>query len=468
MPERIGRYEVLAELGQGAMGVVYKARDPQLERFVAIKTLRGDLGLPPEEYADLEKRFYQEATAAGRLNHPHIVTVYDVVEIGGVPYIVMELLEGRTLTDVIAAHGPLAPDEAVKLIVQVCDALDYAHAHGVIHRDIKPGNIMVGADGVAKVSDFGIARVAGSSVTRTGVVVGTPAYMSPEQLRGRVPDGRSDLFSLGVVLYEALTGVNPFQCEDLTATLSQVVQVDPVPVREKNPAVQPALDRVTARTMAKEPDQRYPTAGALAQALTDAVNQPGSGSVAGAEPTVVRGRVAPTVPGGTRRRAVSKPSFEVARAIIGVTAGLISILGAAYSAVQLFKPAPQVGEVVAIIREAKTDKPVSDASVEILTPDDALVTTLTSVDKGQIRQSLREGAYRLRVSHPQFAAEVRTVQVMSGQTAQVRIQLTQKTGSRAGSGRPDPARRSSPLDAATHAVNEGVGAVQRFFRGLGR
>jgi eukaryotic-like serine/threonine-protein kinase len=273
-PERIGRYEVLAELGQGAMGIVYKTRDPQLERIVAIKTLRRDLGLPPEEYADLRKRFYQEATAAGRLNHPSIVTIHDVVEIGDVPYIVMEFLDGRPLADLIASRGSLPPAEAVRLLGPVCAALDYAHAHGVVHRDIKPGNIMVGADGTAKIGDFGIARLAGSNVTRTGVVVGTPAYMAPEQLRGRVPDGRSDLFSLGVVLYEALTGANPFRCEDLTATLYQVVQVEPPSVREKNPTVPLALDRVVATAMAKSPDQRYPTARALGEALAAVVAGP--------------------------------------------------------------------------------------------------------------------------------------------------------------------------------------------------
>jgi serine/threonine protein kinase len=282
-PERIGRYEVLAELGQGAMGIVYKARDPQLARLVAIKTLRRDLGLPPEEYVDFEKRFYQEATAAGRLNHPNIVTIYDVIEIGDVPYIVMELLEGQTLAEVIAAKGPLAPAEAVRLIVQVCGALEYAHTHGVVHRDIKPGNIIVGPGDVAKVSDFGIARLAGSNLTRTGVVVGTPAYMSPEQLRGRVPDARSDLFSLGVVLYEALSGVNPFKGEDVTATLYRLGQVDPVHVSERNRAVPLALDRATARVIAKDPDQRYQTAHSLAQALTDAVDRSaGSGSVTAA------------------------------------------------------------------------------------------------------------------------------------------------------------------------------------------
>ena len=152
---------------------------------------------------------------------------------------------------------------------------------------------------------------------------------------------------------------------------------------------------------------------------------------------------------------MTKPPFSLVQSIVGVTAGLISIVGAAFSAVQLFKPGPQYGEVVAIVREAKSEKPVTDATIEIFTREDALVTTLSSVDRGQVRQPLKEGTYRLRISHPRFAAETRSVQIMTGQTAQVRVQLTQRTGG------------SSPLGAATHAVNEGVGAVERFVRGLG-
>ncbi len=270
-PRRIGRYEVLAELGQGAMGVVYKARDPQLDRVVAIKTLRRDLGLPPEQYAELKQRFYQEATAAGRLNHPNLVAVHDVVELDDVPYMVMQYVEGRTLADLIAAEGALAPDRAVRLALQVCRALHYAHAAGVVHRDIKPGNILVDATGQAKLSDFGIARVAGSHVTQTGALLGTPAYMSPEQLGGRAVDGRSDLFSLAVALYEAMTGLNPFKADDLVTVLSRIVTTEPPPARERNPAVSTALEAVLARGMAKQPEQRFASAQAFADALARAL-----------------------------------------------------------------------------------------------------------------------------------------------------------------------------------------------------
>jgi predicted Ser/Thr protein kinase len=416
VPERIGRYEVLGELGQGAMGVVYKARDPQLERTVAIKTLRRDLGLPPEEYADLRKRFAQEATAAGRLNHPHIVTIHDVIDIGDVPYIVMEFLQGQSLGELIGGV-PLPPARAVPLVVQVCEALDYAHAHGVVHRDIKPGNIMVLAGDVAKVSDFGIARIAGSAVTRTGVVVGTPAYMAPEQLRGRVPDGRSDLFSLGVVLYEALAGRNPFQCEELTATLYQVVQVDPPPLSEKNSAISAALARVTTRVLAKEPEQRYPTARALAEALTGAL------AAATAPATVVT-----TLP--TRRPAYRRR--RRAAAVVSAVAVLLATVGgvalwrreptpepaAPPPVVGTRRPAARVGEVVVSTNPAV--EVLLDGTSRGLTGDgplvirdvaagDRLVTLRLGSRTQELSGTVREGqtlwlAYRFTEASPPPAA----------------------------------------------------------------
>jgi len=273
----IGRYEIVGELGRGAMGVVYQARDPQLGRVVAIKTLRADLGLPPEEFAKLKKRFYQEATAAGRLTHPGIVAIHDVIELEDTPYIVMEFIEGRTLADLLATEGAPDPHRAVAIVRQICAALEYAHAHGVVHRDIKPANILVGPGEAAKLGDFGIARITGSEATRTGVVLGTPGYLAPEQIRGERIDGRGDLFSLGVVLYEALTGVNPFKAEDLATVLYRIVHETPVPACERNPAIPPALSAVVERAMAKEPDARYATASAFADALARGLEPPTAG-----------------------------------------------------------------------------------------------------------------------------------------------------------------------------------------------
>ncbi|HET8576504.1 MAG TPA: serine/threonine-protein kinase [Methylomirabilota bacterium] len=266
----IGRYEILGELGRGSMGIVYKARDPQLDRIVAIKTVPAEDGVRRGgQLTEVQKRLHDEATAVARLNHPNIVAVYDVVIAEQTPCIVMEYVEGRTLRELIA-DGPLRPDRAVHVSLQVCHALHYAHRLGVVHRDIKSGNILVAESWEAKLSDFSIARLKGRDTTRTGVMMGTPAYMAPEQVRGRVAEPRSDLFSLGVVLYEAVTGVSPFQADDIAAVLFQIAHVDPVPPRQLNSAVSPALDAVIRRAMDKEPDRRYPSAQALAEALARA------------------------------------------------------------------------------------------------------------------------------------------------------------------------------------------------------
>ena len=277
-PARIGRYEILAELGQGAMGLVHKARDPELDRLVALKSLRPDLGLPRQQLTQLKKRFHREAMAAGRLSHPGIVTIYDVLEIDDTPYIIMEFVEGRTLAELIASDGPLAPDRALDIGVQICDALEYAHSRGVIHRDIKPGNILISPRGRAKVSDFGIARIAAPDVTQTVSLLGTPSYMAPEQVRGELTDQRTDLFSLGVVLYEMLSGERAFGGDDLAAVAYQVVHADPVPVGQRNPAVSPELDAVIQRVLAKEPEQRYQDARAFADALAEALESPTTAS----------------------------------------------------------------------------------------------------------------------------------------------------------------------------------------------
>jgi serine/threonine protein kinase len=270
METRIGRYEILGELGRGSMGIVYKARDPQLDRLVALKTVRTERGLRPEHQAEGQKRLYQEATAVARLTHPNIVAVYDVIP-GEDPCLVMEYVEGHTLAELVA-QGPLDPARATHFVLQVCEALDYAHRLGVVHRDIKSANILVTEKGVAKLTDFSIARLSGRHATQAGAMMGTPAYIAPEQFRGHAAEPRSDLFSLGVVLYELVTGVLPFAGEDVAAVLYRVVHVDPMPPRARNRDVSPALDAVIRRAMSKEPAERYSSARACAEALADATN----------------------------------------------------------------------------------------------------------------------------------------------------------------------------------------------------
>lgn len=268
-PIYYGRYELLSELGRGTSGIVYKAFDPKLDRLVALKILRPELTSLEESGGGLKQRFHQEAVAAGRLTHPAIVAVHDVGEAEGRPFMVMEYIEGGTLADLLLGGQPLPLADAVEIVLQVCAALDYAHRHGVVHRDIKPRNILVGP-GVTKVTDFGTARILGASHTQTGTMMGTPAYISPEMVKGQAADPRSDLFSLGVVLYEAVTGVNPFNAADLAAVLYRIVNLDAPSVRQHKAELPPALDRVLRRALAKEPESRFATATDFAGALREA------------------------------------------------------------------------------------------------------------------------------------------------------------------------------------------------------
>lgn len=265
--EKLGRYELLAEIGQGAMGVVYKAIDPLIDRTVAIKTI--NLNLSKEELADFEERFNREAKTAGRLNHPNIVTIYDVGRSGHIAFMAMEYLEGRELKDIIASGETLPLDRAAEIIAQVADGLAFAHENGTVHRDIKPANIMVLSNGSVKITDFGIAKMSSSSRTQIGIVLGSPKYMSPEQIVGKPVDGRSDIFSLGAVLYELVTGKSAFGGEDntLTTIMYRVLNEMPQLPGSINPSIPGAFDYIIARALAKEPDKRYQSAREMANDL---------------------------------------------------------------------------------------------------------------------------------------------------------------------------------------------------------
>ena len=259
MISQLGRYEILGELGHGAMGIVYKAKDPLIDRVVAIKTI--NLGLALDEKEEYEERFYQEAKAAGRLSHPNIVTIFDVGKSGDVAYIAMELLQGRELRDIMNESGLLPVDQVLDIVAQVAQGLAYAHEHDIVHRDVKPSNIMVVRDGHVKITDFGIARLASSAVrTQSGMVLGSPKYMSPEQVMGKVIDRRSDIFSLGVILYEMLTEQAPFVGENVNAIMYQTLNVAPVPPSKLNPAVPEMLNFIVAKALSKKLEDRYQNA----------------------------------------------------------------------------------------------------------------------------------------------------------------------------------------------------------------
>ena len=256
--KQFGRYEIVDELGRGAMGVVYKARDPQIDRLVAVKTVFL-WGQQPDEEKEFRLRFMNEAQAAGRLHHSGIVSVFDVGENpqNHNPYIVLEFVPGESLSRILAREKKLSLERALKLAEEIADALDYAHAQGVIHRDVKPANILITQDGRAKIADFGIAKLNLAHFTIPGRVLGTPAYMAPEQLAGEAVDGRSDLFSLGVILYAMVTGHSPFQGNSATTVCFKVANREPIAASALDMALPPQLDAVISRAMAKDPKERY-------------------------------------------------------------------------------------------------------------------------------------------------------------------------------------------------------------------
>jgi serine/threonine protein kinase len=262
----LDRYVIDAELGRGAMGVVYRARDPKLGRTVAIKMV-STAGLEPEAEKEYRERFVVEAHAAGRFSHPGIVTIFDVRE-EPEPYLVMEYVEGQSLQQLMGRDNrPLPLSTTLRLIQEVAEALHYAHAQGVVHRDIKPANILVTTDGHPKIADFGIAKLNQAELTMPGQVLGSPAFMAPEQLTEEGVDSRSDLFSLGVILYYLLTGYRPFQGNSTTTVCFKLVNHEPVPASAFESKVPPELDKIVACAMAKDPAQRYQTGMAMAADL---------------------------------------------------------------------------------------------------------------------------------------------------------------------------------------------------------
>ena len=264
--KKIGKYEIVGILGEGAMGVVYKGLDPIIERHVAIKTIRHDA--PELEGLDIRARFIREAQAAGRIHHPNIVGIYEYNQDADRDYIVMEFVQGVTLEEYIKKHGRLGVREACDIMVKALEALDFAHTKGVVHRDIKPGNIMLSDSDEVKVTDFGIARIESSTLTKVGIVVGTPAYMSPEQLLGQTVDQRSDIFSAGTLLYELLTGQKPFTGPNVTAVIYRIVHNEYAHPSTLEPELTGEFDDIIAQALAKRAEERYPTAKEFATALS--------------------------------------------------------------------------------------------------------------------------------------------------------------------------------------------------------
>jgi len=302
--KKIGRYEIVGELGRGAMGVVYRARDPQIGRIVALKVIL-TASTSAHDVEHYKLRFQREAQAAGRLSHPGIVTIHDIAEDeAGQPYLVMEFVEGQPLDAFLESHPQAALDQLLDIGIQVAQALDFAHRNGVVHRDIKPANILLTRDRRAKIADFGIAKLSGAEMTQEGTSLGTPSYMSPEQLRGTAVDARSDQFSFGAVLFWMCTGQKPFEGDSVTTISFRVAFEAPARTAQLKPGLPPDLDVILLRCLAKSPEDRYPSCGELVadlQALKAGRPLPSrhAGLLAGPERTA-----AISVPGAA---AASKP-----------------------------------------------------------------------------------------------------------------------------------------------------------------
>ncbi len=269
IPASLGRYQVIKELGRGAMGVVYLGKDPTIQRFVAIKTMRLDDIDKEDELKAFRDRFFREAESTGRLSHPNIITVYDAGEQDGLAYIAMEYLEGVLLNCYCQKSTLVPAKQALQIVTTVAEALDYAHSQGVIHRDVKPPNIMILKQRLVKVMDFGIAKVATATKTQTSMIVGTPRYMSPEQATGKDVDGRSDVFSLGIVLFELLTGERPFDAENMPALVTRIAKAPHPPLMKYRRDLPTRVQSILDRALQKEIQNRYRHAGDMAQDLRD-------------------------------------------------------------------------------------------------------------------------------------------------------------------------------------------------------
>jgi serine/threonine-protein kinase len=264
----LGRYQIEKELGKGAMGVVYMGRDPKINRVVAIKTMALSQEFDEDEIADVKERFFREAETAGRLNHPHIVTMFDAGEEHDLAYIAMEFLKGKDLVAYTKPANLMPLPRVISIVARVAEALSYAHENNVVHRDIKPANVMYEPESdQVKVTDFGIARITDSSKTKTGMVLGTPSYMSPEQLAGKKIDGRSDLFSLGVTLYQMSCGKLPFEGDSMAQLMFRIANEAHPDIRTVNPALPDCLVAVIDKTLVKDADARYQTGVEMAREL---------------------------------------------------------------------------------------------------------------------------------------------------------------------------------------------------------
>ena len=381
--KKIGKYEIISILGKGAMGIVYKALDPDIDRQVAIKTIRFDLASETTDNEEIMQRFMREAQAAGRLSHPNIITIFDVGREKDLTYIVMQFIEGPSLQRLIAHGEKFSIQEITKIMEQVCGALDYAHQHGIVHRDIKPGNILL--DNVRKpfICDFGVARVDTSTLTQSGTAVGTPSYMSPEQVMGKKVDKRSDIFSLGCILYEFLTGRRPFEAESITTVIYKIINEEPPSLSEVKKGLPAGFEKIIGKALAKDPNDRYQDCNQLAADLRN-LDKLTDKTIAIA-PT----REAPIVP--EKEEEVEEKKKSRLGLILGITIPvfLVLVAGGAYFYNEQTGQLPFVTKIVQRITGEKVISPSEAQPLAVLTIEEKLDKAKESLEKRDYAEAIR-------------------------------------------------------------------------------
>jgi serine/threonine-protein kinase len=452
MIDRIGKYRIDGVLGTGAMGVVYKAFDANIARTVALKTIRREL-LDGLQESEIVARFKNEAQASGRLVHPGIVAVYDFGELKEATYIAMEYVDGTPLSAFLAKETAMDPAASVNCIGQLLRALDYAHARGVVHRDIKPANILITADAQVKITDFGIAKIESSTLTQVGAVIGTPSYMSPEQFRGDTVDGRSDIFAVGIVLYQMLTGVRPFTGA-ASAVMHQIINETPLNPSERQPSLHPAFDGVVLKALAKKAEDRYATAQALLDALTAAHLQHNGGlpvTEEDNERTVLafqRPRMPEPAPVPASLSSSSGAPVQTAGASTGAASGLTASAPA-----WLTEVAPdlqvalsmQIGPVAKLV--------LKSAAKEAVDLDDLCNRLLPHIPSDQGREQFLEEVKQIRKKHGQSTVTMPGTGATGGVSA---TQLTEMSDA------PTLLQLSPELmDAAQQALAVHIGPIAR-------
>lgn len=370
--KNIGKYKITSILGKGAMGIVYRALDPDINREVAVKTIRFDLVSEEGDREEMMERFMREAQAAGKLTHPNIITIYDVGREEEMTYIVMQLIEGRSLQKVISSGEKISTQELIQLMDQLCKALDYAHDNGIVHRDIKPANILLDKEGKPFIVDFGVARLETSTLTQSGTTLGTPSYMSPEQVMGKKVDRRSDIFSLGGILYELLTGKRAFQAQSITTVIYKIIHEEPIALTEVKKGLPIGFEQIVCKALAKDPKDRYQNCAEFATDLQN-FDQLSEKTI----PVTMNQEELPTLMMKKKRKLW--PIIAISAAVILLTAA-----GGGYF---LYQKTGEIPFLSGIFKGMKAEEP------PLPSPPEAVILDSTEDKLNKAKESLEKGDY---------------------------------------------------------------------------